>query len=116
MYIKFKKKKIEIIELKSLWEKFRGLKFVLEPIDYGVKFSNKKFVSTYFLCQKVDVVLTDKDEKILYLYESVKSEKYILPKPKVNNVYFLPLGTIRLLEVGKKLELIDNDKKKRASS
>lgn len=105
MYLKLKKKKIQIRELKSFWERFKGLKFVLEPIDYGVCFPHKKFSTTNFLCQRIDIVLTDKDHTILYLQESVKSEKYIFPKRKVYYTYFLPLGTAKLLQVGKKMPL-----------
>ena len=42
MYLQVKRKKIKIIELKGFWNRFKGLKFVLEPIDYGVKFSKKE--------------------------------------------------------------------------
>ena len=37
MYLQIKKKKIKIIELKGFWNRFKGLKFILEPINYGIK-------------------------------------------------------------------------------
>lgn len=110
MYLKIKKKKIEIIEPVGFWNRFKGLKFVLDPIDYGMRFSKKKFVTTNFLCQKIDIVLTDKEDNILYLYENFKSEKYILPKRKVYHVYFLPLNTVKELKVNTKLNLISPKK------
>lgn len=105
MYLKVKKKKIEIKELTRFWDRFKGLKFVLAPIDYGVKFPKKRFVSTDFLCQKIDIILTDKENIILYMYENFKSEKHIFPKRKVYNVYFLPLNTAKFLKIGEKLNI-----------
>ncbi len=107
MYLRVKKKKIMIKELFGFWNRFKGLKFVLDPIDYVVKFSHKKFVTTNFLCQKIDIILTDREDKILYIYENFKSEQYILPKCKVYNVYFLPLHTAKNFKVGEKLTIIE---------
>lgn len=105
MYLSIKRKKIEIIELNSFFSRLKGLKFVFEPIDYGVLFPKKKGITTIFLCQKIDIVMTNKENKILYIYTSVKSEKYFLPKLKVYNIYFLPLGTGENLEIGDTLYL-----------
>ncbi len=115
MYLQINRKKIKIIELKGFWNRFKGLKFILEPIDYGLKFSKKKFVTTNFLCQKIDIVLTDKEDNILYLYENMKTEKYIWPKRKVYNVYFLPLNTVKNLKINTKLKIINQEKKKTES-
>lgn len=110
MYLQVKNKKIKIIELTGFWNRFKGLKFVLEPIDYGIKFSKKKFVTTNFLCQKIDIVLTDKEDNILYMYKKMNTEKYIFPKRKVYNVYFLPLNTVKKLKLNTKLKIIKTDK------
>lgn len=107
MKLKIKNKRIKIVELNTFWERFKGLKFVLEPIDYGVRFPHKRFSTTNFLCQKIDVILTDKDDTILYLYEKFGSEKYILPKRKVYYTYFLPVGIAQMLKIGEKLEIVD---------
>ena len=106
MYLQVKRKKIKLIELTKFWDRFKGLKFVLEPIDYGIKFPKKRFVTTNFLCQKIDIVLTDKEDNILYMYENMKTENYIFPKRSVYNVYFLPLSTVQNLEINTKLKSI----------
>ncbi len=106
MYLQVKRKKIKIIELTKFWDRFKGLKFVLEPLDYGIKFPKKKFVTTNFLCQRIDIVLTDKEDNILYMYQNIKSEKYILPKRKVYNVYFLPKNTVKDLKLHTKLKIV----------
>ena len=106
MYLQVKRKKIKIIELTKFWDRFKGLKFVLEPLDYGIKFPKKKFVTTNFLCQRIDIVLTDKEDNILYMYQNIKSEKYILPKRKVYNAYFLPKNTVKDLKLHTKLKIV----------
>lgn len=104
MYLKVKNKKYEVIELTKFWERFKELKFKLEKLDYVAKFPNRKIVTTVFLCQNVDIIMTDKEEKILRLYTNVKSEKYFWPRFKVKNVYFLPLNCAKEFKIGEKLE------------
>ena len=119
MYLQVKRKKIKLIELTKFWDRFKGLKFVFEPLNYAIRFPKKKFVTTNFLCQKIDIVLTDKEDNILYMYENMKTEKYIFPKRKVYNVYFLPLNTVKNLTKNTKLKIVltkkeeqENNKKK----
>ena len=107
MYLKIKNKKLKIVELTKFWERFKGLKFNLNKLDYAVKFPHKKFVSTDFICQRLDIILTDKEETIIKIYENFPTERYILPKRKVYNVYFLPLNTAKDLEIGKKLNIAE---------
>lgn len=105
MYLKVNKKKYKIVELTKFWDRFKSLKFNLDTLDYVVKFPHKKFVSTDFICQSLDIILTDKEENILYMYPDFGTEKYIFPKRKVYNVYFCPLGTCHNYEVGSKLKI-----------
>lgn len=99
MYININKQKLEIKEYKNFTERIKTLKFILDKINYGIKLPNKKSASTTFFCQKVDICFTDKDDKIIYLYENVKSEKRIF-KLKAKNVYYLPLNTTKYLKIG----------------
>ncbi len=119
MYLKVKNKKIEIQTLNTFWERFRSLKFVFEPLDYGICFIKKRFKNTYFFCQKVDVVLTDQNHTILYLYQGLNTEKILFPKKNVYYTYFLPLNTVKFLKLGEQLPLFqkeDIDQKKATSS
>ena len=68
MYIKVKTKKIKLVEANTFWERLKGLKFVLGPLDYGVRFPKKRSSNTNFLFEKIDVILTDKEDTILYLF------------------------------------------------
>lgn len=106
MYIKIKNKKIDLIEANTFWERFKGLKFVLGPLKYGIRFPNKKSSNTYFLFERVDVILTDKDEKILYILENVGTEKHIWRKKNVYNTYFLPVGVGAMFNPGDILKVV----------
>lgn len=109
MYLKINSKcKYEIVELRGFLERFKGLKFYLDKLDFVVKFPNRKIVTTVFLCQKIDIIMTGKDDVILYLYKNVKSEKYFLPKFRVKDVYFLPLNSVDNFKIGDKLTILEN--------
>lgn len=102
MYIMVKNKKIEIQELNTFKERFKSLKFYLEPLNFGIKIKNKKLASTYFFCQRVDICFTDKNNNIIALYENIKSEKRLL-NIHAYNIYYLPLGTCKNLKDQDKL-------------
>lgn len=106
MYIKIKNRKVKLVEANTFWERLKGLKFVLGPLEYGVRFPNKKSSNTNFLFEKIDVILTDNDEKILYLIENLGTEKKVRRKKDVYNTYFVPRGTVKDLKVGDTLNLI----------
>ena len=106
MYIKVKNKKIKIVEANTFWERLKGLKFVLGPLEYGVRFPKKKASNTNFLFERIDVILTDKDEKILYLIENLGTEKKVHRKKDVYNTYFVPKDTVKELKVGETLKLV----------
>ena len=105
MYIKIKNKKYKVVELTKFWERFKGIKFNLDKIDYIIQFPKKRFVSTDFICQKIDIILADKEENVLHIYENFPSEKYIFPKKNVYNVYFLPVGLSKDIKLNTKLNI-----------
>lgn len=104
MYIKINNQKIEIKEYTKFIDRFKSLKFILDKVDYGIKLPNKRRATTTFFCQRVDICFTDKNDKIMYLYKDVKSEKRII-KIRARNIYYLPLNTAKHLKIGEKFPL-----------
>ena len=98
-------KKINIEKIDGFFNRFKLMKFRLEKLENGFLLSKRKYLNTYLYCQKVDVVMTDKDNKILYLYSNLKSEKIIFFKKKVFNTYILPLNTSKYLKIGNTLNI-----------
>lgn len=43
----------------------------------------------------IDVVMTDKDDNVLYIFKDVKPNRVILPKKGVYNIYEFPAGSIK---------------------
>jgi len=104
MYIKNNNKKINIIEYIDFKDRFKSFKFYLKPIDFGIKISKKRYANTYFFCQRVDICFTDQNNKIIYLYKNVKSEKLIIKLHRYN-IYYLPVGTCSNMNVGDILKI-----------
>lgn len=112
MYLKVNNKKLHIREMTKFLDRLIGLRFYFQTLDFAMKYPKKKRINTYFFFQKVDVILTDKDEKIIYMIENCPTEKKIRRKRKVYNIYFVPLGTVKNLKVGDKLNIIEEKDRK----
>ena len=102
MYIKVNNKKIEIKDCIKFKDKIRSLRFIVDPINYGIRINKKKLINTYFFFQEVDICVTDKDNNIIGLFENVLSERKHL-MTKAYYIYYLPLGTVKYLENKEKL-------------
>jgi len=105
--------KIPIKTIIKFWPKFKSLKFYLKPLDFGICYPKRKIVSTYFLCQQVDIIFTDKDNVILKICDGVYSERFVFKKRKTYYTYYLPVGASEYLNVGDKLNLVPDKKKKK---
>ncbi len=103
MKIKVNKKFINITKVEGFINKFKCMKFVLDPITSGFCLVKKRRLSTYFFCQKIDVIMTDKDNNILYMYPNLNSEKRIHFKRRVFYTYILPLDSCKNFNIGDKL-------------
>lgn len=82
---------MEIREAKGFINKLKGLMFVKE-FDYILKFKTNG-IHTFFMKINIDVVLTDKMGKVLYVYNNLKPNKIILPKKNVVYTYEMPSGS-----------------------
>ncbi len=81
------RKNNNIIEIKycnNFSSRLFGLMFK-KDFDYCLCFPKCKSIHTFFMKIKIDVIMTDKNYKILYIFKSVKPNKIILPK---KNVYY----------------------------
>ena len=76
----------------------------VDKFDYILKFRSNG-IHTFFMKINIDVVLTDKDNIILYIYRSLKPFRIILPKHGVKYTYEMPTNYIKNIKVGNKLEL-----------
>ncbi len=105
-YLQLKNKKIKFNTLTSLKDRIKGFRFQLDPITTGLCYPKKKSITTYFLCQNIDIVITDKDFKILFIYQNIRSEKVIFRKKKAYYIFELPAFSSKDLQIGQQLQII----------
>lgn len=106
MYLKINKKKIEIQLVDEWVERIRSFRFKLDPIDYGLCFQNKRSIDTYFFCQPVDIIMTDKDNNIISIFKNIKSESRLKGNKNVYYTYIFPVGVSDYYEQDEKLKII----------
>lgn len=90
-------------EANTFYKKLKGLMFI-KNFNYILKFKTNG-IHTFFMKTNIDVVLTDKEDKILYIYKNLKPNKIILPKRKVKYTYEMPVNYIKNIKIGDHLNL-----------
>ena len=84
MYIIKDNVKFKIKPCNNIFNRFLGLMFK-KNIDYGLCFPKCNSIHTFFMFQNIDIIMTDKNNNILYTRENMKPNRIILPK---KNVYY----------------------------
>lgn len=79
---------MKIIECNGFFDKFKGLMFK-KNFDYALKIRCNG-IHTFFMFENINVILTDKNNKVLYIYNNVKPFRVILPKKNVYYTYEFP--------------------------
>ncbi len=93
MYIEKNNIKIKVFILKNIIKRFIGFMFK-KNIDYALCFPRCNSIHTFFMKENIDVYMTDKNNKIIYIYKNLKKNRIILPKKSVYNTYEFPINTI----------------------
>lgn len=95
--------KIDIYEAKTFKERLFGLMFK-KNINYCLVFKNCNSIHTFFMKENIDVVMTDKNNKIIYIKKNMKKNRIILPKKNVYKTYEFPANFIKNLNINDKLK------------
>lgn len=95
--------KIDIYEAKTFKQRLFGLMFK-KNINYCMLFKNCNSIHTFFMKENIDVVMTDKNNKILYIKKNMKKYRIILPKRNVYKTYEFPANYIKDLKINDKLK------------
>ena len=81
---------MKILIAKSFKEKLLGL-MNKKNIDYGLLIENCKSIHTFFMLENIDVLLLDKDNRVLMINRDIKPNKVLLFKNKKRtNILELP--------------------------
>lgn len=105
MYIQKNNKKIYFENCTTFLDRLIGFMIKIEPISTGKRFPKCNSIHTFFMFQPIDIIMTDKNHKIIKMYESLSTEKIILPKKNVYYTYELPLNTCKLFTINEILNI-----------
>lgn len=103
MKLKYENKAIELIECKSFYSRFMGFMFK-KKIDNALLFNRCNSIHTFFMKANIDVIMCDKDNKVLYYYNNLGKNKVILPKKNVYKTIELPVGYFDI-KINKKIRM-----------
>lgn len=94
MHVLVGRKKFNLIDCVDFYSRFKGLMFT-KDFDYCMRFSKCNSIHTFFMYTDIDVVMTDKNDNVLFIFRNVKPYRVILPKKGVYSVYEFPGGSIK---------------------
>ena len=81
----------------NFFKKLKGFMFQKE-ITKAIRFKTNN-IHTFFMRTNIDVVMTTKDNKVLYIYKNLSKNKIII-KNKVYYTYEFPSNFINNLNIG----------------
>lgn len=105
MYLSCNNKRIIIKDCTTFTKRLIGFMFRTKVINDGKRFPNCNSIHTFFMFQKIDVIMTDKNNKIIKMYPNLKPWQIIFPKKNVYYTYELPLGICNHFKTGNTLKI-----------
>ena len=100
------KKDITLYECKSFYKRFMGF-MGKRSINIALLFNKCNSIHTFFMKEKIDVIMCNSDNKILYYYQNLDKNRIILPKKGVKKVFETPSSYFDI-EIGKKMIINEN--------
>lgn len=83
----------------NIFSKFIGFMFKKE-FKYALLFKRCNSIHTFFMKENIDVVMTDKNNKIIFYYPNLGPNKIILPKKGAYNTYEFPINKLSNIQIG----------------
>lgn len=90
MKVEYSNRSIDLFFCKSFSNRLMGFMFK-RNIKCALCFPKCNCIHTFFMLKPIDVVMTDKDFKILYILKNLKPFRIILPKRKVYYTFEFPI-------------------------
>ena len=89
MKLLYNNKDIDLYECKSFFSRLKGFMFT-RNIDKALLFDKCNSIHTFFMKSNIDVIMCDKNYKVLYFYKNLPKNRIILPKKNVCTVIETP--------------------------
>lgn len=99
MFIKINKENIVINYCNTFVKRLIGMSFKRKKQNSIYCFPKCNCIHTFFMLQNIDVIMTDKNNKILYTYQNVKPNRIIFPKKNVYYTYEFSHNVILYREI-----------------
>lgn len=103
MLLEYNNKKIKIVNCVSFFSRLKGFMFKKE-INNALLFNKCNSIHTFFMKCNIDVIMCNKDNKILYYYNNLGKNKVILPKKGVYKTIELSVNYFDI-EIGKYIRI-----------
>ena len=104
MQLKYKDKIIELEDCLSFMKRLKGFMFC-KNIDRALLFRHCNSIHTFFMKEKIDVIMWDKDYKVIKYYAELGKRRIILPKMGVYSVIETPSNYFDI-KIGDYVEVI----------
>ena len=91
MKLVYNNKKIDIIECKSFFSRLKGFMFN-NNINHALLFNRCNSIHTFFMKKNIDVIMCNRDNKIIYYFHDLGKNKIIWPKKDTYKTIELPVG------------------------
>lgn len=82
---------MKVVNATSFKDRFFGLMFK-KNIDVIMRFDKCNSIHTFFMYSPIDVYMTDKNGRVLFVFKGLSSNKVILPKKNVHRTYETKVG------------------------
>ena len=101
MELVYNGKNINLIECKSFYSRLKGFMFA-KHIDHAILFNKCNSIHTFFMKCNIDVIMCNKENRIIYYYNNLKKNKIILPKRNAYKTIELPVNYFNI-RIGDKI-------------
>lgn len=97
-------KEINLVEANTFFKRLKGLMFQ-KNINYCLRIKTNS-IHTFFMKEKIDIVMTDKDNNVLYIINNLNKNKIIIKKD-IYYIYEFPNNFIN--QHLEKIKIKEND-------
>lgn len=100
-------KTIEVEICNTFFQRLIGFMFQKKKIQTGKCFPHCNSIHTFFMFQKIDLILCDHELKIISIYKNFSKNRILWPVRNAWYVFELPLGSIQNTQIEDQLKLED---------
>lgn len=105
--LKLANQTIEIEVCRTFWKRLLGFMFQRKKITMGKCFPHCNSIHTFFMFQKIDIILCDSNMKVIAMKRNFPTNRILWPIKNAWYVLELPLESIQNIQIGDQLNLKD---------